>query len=82
MDTHDVGRNRGGVEKALNSIKSKVLIMGIDSDLLYPIYEQEEMAKKIPNCQYNIITSVEGHDGFLLEQTQVSDIVSHFLNDK
>ena len=37
MDSHDVGRNRGGVENALKRITAKTLVIGIKSDVLYPI---------------------------------------------
>lgn len=80
MDTHDVGRGRGGIDAALASITSRVMVMGIDSDLLYPLCEQEELAKKIPQCTFKVIKSKEGHDGFLLEQKQVADNISLFLN--
>jgi homoserine O-acetyltransferase len=73
MDTHDVGRGReGGVEGALSRITSEVLVMGIDSDILYPLAEQEQLAAHLPNCQFRVIHSPAGHDGFLLEQDQVS----------
>ena len=45
MDSQDVGRNRGGVMKALKSVKAKTLVIGIKSDALFPIVEQEYLAK-------------------------------------
>ena len=57
---------------ALSRIQSRVLVMGIDSDLLYPLPEQQLLAAHIPHCSFQIITSPAGHDGFLLEQDQVS----------
>ena len=46
--------------------------MGIDSDVLYPLREQEELARYMPNAELKIIHSDAGHDGFLLEQDQVA----------
>jgi homoserine O-acetyltransferase len=81
MDTHDVGRNReGGVEGALRSIKCPVLVMGIDSDLLYPLCEQQILINQIPRADFHIIRSPAGHDGFLIEQTQVSENIIKFLS--
>lgn len=80
MDTHDVGRGRGGVANALKEISCPTLIMGIDSDVLYPLYEQEEMADMIPSSQFMIISSTDGHDGFLLEKDQVSKNITSFLS--
>ena len=50
MDSHDVGKNRGGVKKALQRITAKTLVIGIRSDVLYPIAEQEYLQKTIPGC--------------------------------
>lgn len=79
MDTHDVGRNRGGVEAALKSIKQPVLVLGIDSDVLYPLSEQEEIARCVPRGEMKVVRSREGHDGFLLEQQQVGGAIAQFL---
>ena len=81
MDTHDVGRNRGGKVKALSKIDVPTLVLGIDSDVLYPLHEQVELAHLIPNAQMNIIRSDAGHDGFLLEQEQVGNHIINFLNE-
>lgn len=79
MDTHDVGRNRGGTAQALSSVKIPALVLGIDSDILYPIKEQEELAELFPNGELGIIHSDAGHDGFLLEQDQVAAYITEFL---
>jgi len=80
LDSHDVGRDRGGVTTALSTITCPTLIIGIDSDVLYPLYEQEELAKYIPSSAYSVIQSTEGHDGFLLEQKVVGDCIQRFLD--
>mmetsp|Transcript_45357 Transcript_45357/g.142231 ORF Transcript_45357/g.142231 Transcript_45357/m.142231 type:complete len:382 (-) Transcript_45357:201-1346(-) len=80
MDTHDVGRHRGGIDAALASIAQPTLVLGVDSDVLYPLHEQEELAAKIPGAQFQIVNSNEGHDGFLLEQDQIQAAVKSFLN--
>ncbi|MDR3133631.1 MAG: homoserine O-acetyltransferase [Prevotellaceae bacterium] len=72
LDTHNVGRGRGGVEKALSGVKAKTLCIGIDSDVLFPISEMQYMAEHIPDAKLEIISSAYGHDGFLLEYEQIS----------
>lgn len=79
MDSHNVGRNRESVEKALNSIKAKTLVIGIDSDLLFPICEQQFLAAHIPHAQFETITSTYGHDGFLVELEQLKEVIHHFF---
>lgn len=80
MDTHDVGRNRGGLEKALDMVQAKVQVIGIQGDLLFTEDEQRQMAALIPNAHLNFIPSKYGHDGFLVEAPSISNILQHFLN--
>lgn len=80
MDTHDVGRNRGGAKAALSGIRIPAMVLGITSDVLYPLYEQEELAELFPNGEIGVIESDAGHDGFLLEQDQVASHITTFLN--
>jgi homoserine O-acetyltransferase len=79
LDLQDVGRNRGGVRKALSAITQKTLCIGIDSDLLYPAREQQDIASSIPNAVYKEISSSNGHDAFLIEYDQMNDIIKPFL---
>lgn len=79
MDSHNVGRGRGTVEKALQKIKAKALAIGITSDILFPVNEQKLIAENIPKGKYVEIHSLYGHDGFLLEYEQIENIISGFL---
>ena len=79
MDSHDIGRGRSSVETALSTISIKTLIVGIESDILFPREEQELMAKHIPHAHFTIIDSPYGHDGFLIEYKHLTDILSKFL---
>lgn len=72
MDTHDVARGRGTYERVLASIEQPTLIVGVDSDVLYPVEEQTELASLIPNAQLEIISSHHGHDAFLIEHETLS----------
>ncbi|KAF1779518.1 Alpha/Beta hydrolase fold [Phytophthora cactorum] len=78
-DTHDVGRGRGGVEQALGSLSQPSLVIGIDSDVLYPLSEQQEIADSLPNSQFAALSSPHGHDGFLLGQEEISELTKKFL---
>ena len=79
VDTHNVGRKRGGVEKALAGITAKTLCIAIDSDILFPVTESRRMAEAIPGAALEVITSDFGHDGFLLEHKQITDCIKkHF----
>jgi homoserine O-acetyltransferase/O-succinyltransferase len=82
MDSHDVGRSRGGVEKALKKITAKTLVIGIKSDVLYPISEQEYLQEKIPGAQLLSIASDYGHDGFLLEYEKIETALKKFIQER
>ncbi len=82
MDAHDVGRGRGGVEKALACIRAKSLIIGISSDVLFPPVEQEKIAAHIPDAQYHTIESFYGHDGFLLEYEKIEKLLQDFIREE
>lgn len=80
MSTHDVGRHRGGVDATLASIAVPMVVGGLTSDRLYPIYLQRELAAKIPTAgDLRIIDSPYGHDGFLLEGEAVGELIREAL---
>lgn len=75
FDSHDVGRNRDGIETALQQISAKTLVIGITTDLLFPPEEQEFLATHIPNAHYEEIHSTYGHDGFLIEFEKMTNAI-------
>lgn len=75
MDTHDISRGRETFEQVLNHVEIPVEVVGIDSDHLYPVSEQKELAALLPNGRYHEIKSDYGHDAFLIEFEQLSDII-------
>jgi len=82
MDSHDVGRKRGNVESALKRITAKTLVIGIQSDVLYPFTEQEYLQKNIPGAELLNIGSDFGHDGFLLEYEKIEVALKKFIEDR
>jgi homoserine O-acetyltransferase len=82
MDAHNVGRQRGSVQEALNRVQAKTLVISISSDILFPPKEQEFIAKHIDGAVYNAIDSTFGHDGFLLEFDQIHTAIKEFFGKK
>lgn len=78
MDSHNVGRGRGSITKALHSIQANTLSIGVDSDLLFPIQEQEFLARNIPESTFIAIQSDYGHDGFLVENKALTSSIKSF----
>lgn len=64
MDRHDVGRGRsGGYPEALRSIQQPALVVGIDSDILYPPHEQQEIAALMSHAHLEWLSSSHGTPG-------------------
>ncbi len=80
LDSHNVGRKRGGFQKALSRITAKVLVIGIDTDLLFPTDDQKLIHHHIQGSKYVELESFYGHDGFLLEFEKQNIIYKQFLN--
>ena len=76
VDSQNVGRHRGGVKAALAQIQAKSIVISITSDGLFPPCESSEWAKYIPDAKYYEIVSRFGHDGFLLETDQITQIIN------
>ncbi|MGZ0711375.1 homoserine O-acetyltransferase MetX (plasmid) [Coraliomargarita sp. W4R53] len=83
MNSHDVGRDRGGIEEALALVTASTLVLGIDSDRLFPIDGQHRIARSIPNTldgnQAVVLSSDFGHDGFLIETPAVASHLRRLL---
>ena len=82
LDTHNIGRGRGGESEALKTITSNTLLICVSSDFLIPPRLTEDMAKYIPNSVYKEIDSEFGHDGFLVETGKLTETISSFLKVK
>ena len=83
MNSHDIGRDRGGVESALERVTARALVLGIDSDRLFPVDGQHRIARGL---RHNIdgdraveLVSDFGHDGFLIETGPVGHHLTRLL---
>ncbi|MBS9534050.1 homoserine O-acetyltransferase [Mycobacterium sp. M1] len=80
LSGYDVGRGRGGVEAALGGCPVPAVVAGITSDRLYPLRLQAELAELLPGCAgLEVIDSITGHDGFLLETEPVGELIRQTL---
>jgi homoserine O-acetyltransferase len=83
MSSHDVGRDRGGVRAALGRVSVPMLVLGIDSDRLYPVEDQEVIAAAVPTAidgpNPQVLRSDYGHDGFLIERERVGRALERLL---
>ena len=46
----DLGETFGGIETALKRVVCPVMVMGVQTDILFPIEQQREMSKLLKNA--------------------------------
>jgi homoserine O-acetyltransferase len=80
MNSHDVGRDRGGVGIALARVTADCTVVSVDTDRLYPPRLSDELHLALPSAVREHITSAFGHDGFLIEEDQVGRIIADALS--
>lgn len=79
LNSHNIGRGRGGVAAALGRISADTTVVCVDTDGIFPPSEMEGWYPFIPRVDYHVIDSKFGHDGFLLENKQLTDIFTPIL---
>jgi len=78
-NTHDVSRGRGGYAEVLGRIAQPALVIGVDSDVLFPLAEQEELTALMPRAELAVMRSEHGHDGFLIDTDTLGSLVAAWL---
>ena len=91
MDTHDITRGRvstpnptptqDDLQEVLSKAPPKALVIGVESDVLFPISQQVELAKHLPEAKFMKLESGDGHDGFLLEFDTLNKTIREHLQE-
>lgn len=80
LNRHDVGRGRGGVAAALAGCDVPTVVAGWDSDRLYPVRLQREIAEHLAGCaEFAELSSRYGHDAFLIEFDAVNGLIGRTM---
>lgn len=83
MDDFDVGHGRGGAVAALKGFTGPALVLAIESDVLYPPWQQHLIANALREngngVTYGEIRSIHGHDAFLMEWDQLEAHIGSFM---
>jgi len=86
MDLHDVARGRWNLAEAMGRVQMPCLSIGIDSDMLYPSYQQRQIAELLGSlgspAGYFEVRSPHGHDAFLINLDQLADPIADFLEHR
>jgi len=84
IDYFDLSSN-GSLIEGFKDVESKVQIIAIESDWLYPPDQSKDILTALNannvEVSYNELKSSYGHDAFLLEGGQLNYLVSKFLSD-
>lgn len=79
LSSVDITRNRGAFNEVVSQIKANVFQVGVDSDFFFVPKENIETKKLLikagVNNSYEEIKSIHGHDAFLIEFEQLTNIL-------
>jgi homoserine O-acetyltransferase len=81
FDSHNIGRGRGSIENALQSVTAKTIVIAMNTDRLFPREEQQFISKRISGAVYAEIPTSYGHDGFLIEVESITNCIREFLSE-
>ncbi|KAF9277396.1 hypothetical protein BGZ68_009324, partial [Mortierella alpina] len=85
VDRDDPKAQLNDLKQGLSTIKDiPALVLGIQSDILFPVWQQKEVADCLretgnKNVTYYELDSMYGHDAFLLEIVNVGSAVKGHL---
>lgn len=84
IDWFDVAKYGGTVEAGLAKIQAKnVLVIGVETDMLYPLEQQKEIAIALQKAGINVefvaLSSVQGHDAFLIDEARFCPVIEEFF---
>lgn len=85
MDLFDVADHGGSVEHGLAQVGARrVLVIGVETDLLFPIWQQREIAEGLKDgkreVEFHALPSLQGHDAFLVDMDRFRPLVCDFFN--
>ena len=80
LRTIDITEERGSFEEVASQIKGSIHLISIDTDLFFTDAENRETYSRLierkVNLHYHTISSVHGHDAFLIEYDQLNSMLS------
>ncbi len=84
IDYFDLSYGTGSLVDAFRDVKSSFLVISFKSDWLYPPYQAKEIVKALmvngKDVTYCEIDSKYGHDAFLLDEGEMSQVIKNYLD--
>ncbi len=83
MDNFDLSNGHGSLSAILGRTKARFLVISFTSDWLYPSYQSQEIVRALRGRNLDVtyceLQSNYGHDAFLIEVGEQTELVKHFL---
>ncbi|CAF0810834.1 unnamed protein product [Didymodactylos carnosus] len=84
MDLFNLSEGYQDLSSALAQIKCPVLVLGAQTDILFPVWQQKQLAEGLiqtgnEHVTFYELNSIYGHDTFLLDINGVSTAIKGFL---
>jgi len=84
MDYFDLTASRSSLAAVLGEVKARFLVLSFTSDWLYPSYQSQEIVRALrghnADVAYCELPSNYGHDAFLVDVAEQSDLIRGFLD--
>jgi homoserine O-acetyltransferase len=86
-DLFDFNENGGSLSSACAKLKlSSALVIGVESDFLFPIHQQKELAdhisESVNKTKFVSLDCIKGHDSFLVEMDAFRPVISKFMENE
>ncbi|MBN8193924.1 homoserine O-acetyltransferase [Bacillus sp. NTK074B] len=81
MNSHDIGRERGGLDTVAESYRCELISISYEGDLIYSPQYLKDFTEQVPNGEHYYIPTAFGHDGFLVEFEKWGGIISSHLKN-
>ncbi len=86
MDLYDPCDRYGSMDAAFARVKSRVLVVSYENDILFPWWQSKEIAASLKrggkSVSYCHLESGTGHDSFLTDIEHLSKVVGGFLGNR
>ena len=84
MDLFDAADHGGSIAKGLSMVQvERVLVIGVVSDFLFPVCQQQELAEELTklgqNVTYAELESIQGHDSFLVDMDRFRPVIADYF---
>ena len=84
MDLFDVADYGGNVEEGLARVRlDRAMVIGVESDFLFPIEQQQELATglgaQVNDIVFHRLPSIQGHDSFLVDMDRFRPVIARYF---